>query len=155
MTTATKLASDTKKADEKAAKEATERTAAIAKIDADFREEVKAASDKRTKALLKYPDLNNYAERAWNDTKSEEDATYAEVSLPYRQKLDAVVEAVKTTGNADVVGLEAFEERVRELIAAEKPVALQPSLAGGRPAVPPAGPQPIRKPAAAVKKPGK
>lgn len=109
---------------DKAAKEAAERKAAIDKADADFKAAVVKAAEAREKVLEKYPDLGNVAEAAWNETKVEEDPPYKDVTLDKRQKLDSVVDTIKTTGNADVVGLEDFEARVIELLKERKlPVA--------------------------------
>lgn len=98
-------------------------------IDAHFREDVRKASEKRDKALAKLgPRAGaNIAEIAWNDTKAEDDPAYNDCAADHRAKLDTVVQAVRATGNADVVGLEAFEERVRELLAEEAEAAGTPS----------------------------
>jgi hypothetical protein len=91
-------------------------------INAEFREDVAKAVEKRDKALAKLPRKRgaNTAEIAWNETKAEDDPAYNAIASDYRQKLDTVVQAIRETGNADVVGLEAFEERVKELLAEEK-----------------------------------
>lgn len=93
-------------------------------IDAQFREDVAKAAEKRDKALAKLSRKpghgGNIAEIAWNDTKAEEDPPYNAITADHRHKLDVVVDAVRTTGNADVAGLELFEARVVELLAEEK-----------------------------------
>lgn len=103
-----------------AAKEGAEVEAKRNEIDADFREGVQKLQEKRDKALAKLPRRGNIAEVAWNETKEEGDPPYNAVASDHRQKLDTIVQAVRETGNADVVGLEAFEERVKELLADEK-----------------------------------
>lgn len=89
-------------------------------IDAKFREDVRKAAEHRDKALAKLPRSGNIAEIAWNETKAEGDPEYRDVAGDHRLKLDNVVQAVRETGNADVAGLEAFEEKVKELLAEEK-----------------------------------
>lgn len=108
-----------------AAKEEAKRT----DIDAAFREDVRKAGEKRDKALAKLPSSKrgNIAETAWNDTKTDEDVPYNETAADFRARLDTVVQAVRETGNADVVGLEAFEERVKELLDEEKEAEGTPS----------------------------
>lgn len=101
---------------DKAAKEAAERKAAIDKADADFKEAVAKAAEARDKVLEKYPDLGNVAEAAWNDTKLEEDPLYKDVAFTKREQLNAAVDTIKQTGNADIVGLEEFEKRAVELL---------------------------------------
>lgn len=120
----TNMAAVTQTAQE-AAKEEAKRT----EIDAAFRDDVRKATEKRDKALAKLPSSKhgNIAETAWNETKGEDDPPYNETAADHRAKLDTVVQAVRETGNADVVGLEAFEERVRELLAEEAEAAGTPS----------------------------
>lgn len=120
----TNMAAATQTAQE-AAKEEAKRT----DIDATFREEVQKAADKRTKALAKLPSEKhrNIAETAWNETKAKEDPEYKDTAPDHRAKLDTVVQAIRESGNADVVGLEAFEEKVRELLAEEAEAAGTPS----------------------------
>lgn len=102
-----------KEADAKlAAKEAQIRQEA----DAEFREDVRKATEKRDKKLAKLTLGVNIAEKAWNETKAEDDPPYNAISSDHRQRLDTVVQAVRETGNADVVGLEEFEARVLELV---------------------------------------
>lgn len=117
MSTATKNAAKHLKDADKAKEEAAKRVEAEQKIDAEFREAVAKATEKRDKALAKLSPGSNIAETAWNETKAEEDPLYKDSTADHRRKLDTVVEAVKTTGNADVVGLEDFEARVIELLA--------------------------------------
>lgn len=107
-------AKDKEESAQKAAKAAQERSEA----DTEFREAVQKAAEKRAKRLEKLGGTS-IAEKAWNETKAEEDPPYAQVSGDFRQKLDAIVATIRETGNADVVGLEAFEERVKELVAEE------------------------------------
>lgn len=143
---------------EKAARESAERTAAINEADAEFREDVAKAAAKRDKAIAKFKSPN-VAEQAWNETKSESDPDYNAVSGDFRQKLDNVVQSVKETGNADVVGLEEFEKRVVELLAeqgvpAGSAGALVPADMPGRPAEatePAEKPEPIKKAVTAKK----
>lgn len=104
---------------DKAREEAAKRTAALNEADATFREEVAKAAEKRDKARAKAGAPLSIAERAWDETKSDDDPLYRETALTHRQKLDDVVAAVRTSGNADVVGLEEFEARVVELLAEE------------------------------------
>lgn len=121
MTTATKSAEEARSAADREMEEARERQARINEIDATFREEVKAAADRRAKALADLPGYStNFAETAWNETKAEDDPLYADVSPDFRRKLDTAVDSIRNTGSADIVGLEAFEARVKELIAEEK-----------------------------------
>lgn len=102
-----------KEADAKlAAKEAQIRQEA----DAEFREDVRKATEKRDKKLAKLKTGINIAEKAWNETKADDDPPYNAVSSDHKQKLDTIVQAVRETGNADVVGLEEFEARVKELV---------------------------------------
>lgn len=100
-------------------------------IDAEFRDAVNKASEKRTKALAKLDSKRgpgaNIAEIAWNETKADEDPVYGDTTGEHRNKLAEVVRAVRETGNADVVGLEAFEARVAELLAEVKEAAGTPS----------------------------
>lgn len=98
-------------------------------IDAQFRDDVAKAAEKRDKALAKLPrrGTGNVAETAWNETKREEDPEYKNIAGEHRRKLDDVVNAVRETGNADVAGLEAFEERVKEVLAEEKEAEGTPS----------------------------
>ncbi len=117
MTTATKKASDVRNAADDAKKKATERAEGLSKADAEFRDAVAKAAKKRADAIAKLPGGGNIAETAWNETKADEDPEYNAVSSTFRAKLDDVVAAVRQTGNADVVGLEAFEARVVELLA--------------------------------------
>jgi hypothetical protein len=109
--------------------EAAKEEAKRADIDAAFREDVRKASEKRDKALAKLPSekRGNIAEVAWNETKGDDDPVYADTAVDHRRKLDTVVQTVRETGNADVVGLEAFEERVKELLAEEKEAEGTPS----------------------------
>lgn len=111
----------------KAAEEGAKEEAKRAEIDAKFRDDVRKAAEHRDKALAKLPRTGNIAEIAWNETKAEEDPEYNAVAGDFRQKLDTVVQAVRQTGNADVVGLEAFEEKVKELLAEEKEAEGTPS----------------------------
>ena len=108
-----------------AAKEEAKRS----EIDAQFREDVRKAAEKRDKALAKLPAVKhgNIAETAWNDTKAKEDPIYADTAADHRRRLDTVVQAIRESGNADVVGLEAFEGRVKELLAEEAEPAGTPS----------------------------
>lgn len=138
---------------EKAGKESAARSAAIAEADATYREDVKAAGEKRAKALAKVPGTGNLAETAWANTKSDEDPAYNDLALDFRQKLDAVVDAVRTTGNAGVVGLEEFEAEVVKLLEAEKPSTALAVATGGRPAEPAA--HPAHPAPADAKKPSK
>lgn len=120
-TNAIKAAEDRRSAADEKKAEATERQAAINEIDATFREEVKAAADKRAAAMAELPgESTNMAETAWNETKSEEDPLYADLAMDFRAKVDVAFDAIKTTGNADIAGLEDFEARVKELLAEEK-----------------------------------
>lgn len=118
-------ATDTEKAATEAAKVAAKRN----EIDAQFREDVRKAAEKRDKALEKFGPRHggNIAEIAWNETKADEDPKYGDAAADHRRKLDTVVQAVRASGNADVVGLEAFEERVKELLADEAEAAGTPS----------------------------
>lgn len=121
---ATKTQTDAQKEAEKVAKEAGERKAALDKADADFREAVAKGAEAREKIREKYPDLGNVAELAWNETKPVTDPDYVGCSLTFRQKLDATVDTIKATGNADEIGLKDFEKRVVELLVErELPVA--------------------------------
>lgn len=132
-----KEAEAAEKAALKSAEEAAKKQAAVNEADAAFREDVRKAAEKRAKAREKAGANDNIAERAWNETKAEDDPVYGECALDFRQKLDAVVEAVRNTGNADVVGLEKFEERARQLLAEQggEPgsTALVPADSAGRP----------------------
>lgn len=102
---------------EKAAQKAAEDQAKRNQIEADFREDVAKAADKRAKALAKLdPASVNVAEQAWNDTKPEGEPDYNGITSTKKAQLDLVVDAVRTSGNADVVGLEDFEARVAELL---------------------------------------
>lgn len=141
--TATKATKTPKGDKEQAALEASaERTAALAEADSEFKDAVAKAGEARKKVLDAYPDAGNIAERAWNTTKRDDDVDYAAATLPFRQKLDTVVEAVRSSGNADVVGLEDFEaEVVRLLKELDQPIAgvlpaNQPDSEAGRPAEP-------------------
>lgn len=111
--------------------EAAEVQAKRNEIDAQFRADVAAAGEKRNKALAKLPAEPgkgaNIAELAWNQTKADDDPDYANTAGDHRRKLDTVVQAIRESGNADVVGLEAFEERVKELLADEKEAEGTPS----------------------------
>lgn len=120
----TNMAAVTQTAQE-AAKEEAKRT----DIDATFRDDVRKASEKRDKALAKLPSSKhgNIAEVAWNETKTDEDPLYKDTVADHRAKLDTVVQAVRETGNADVVGLEAFEEKVKELLEEDKEAEGTPS----------------------------
>ena len=95
--------------------------------DAQFREDVAKAAEKRDKALAKLPGSGNIAEEAWNSTKADEDPAYNAVAADHRAKLDTAVQTIRETGNADIVGLEAFEEKVKELLADEKEAEGTPS----------------------------
>lgn len=119
---------------DKAAEEARERETKRNEADTEFRETVRKAGEKRAKV---YADTGagNIAEQAWNDTRDEDtDPPYNEISFTKRQQLDAVVEALRTSGNADVVGLEEFEARAKELLVES---GVEPGSAG---VVPGAGP---------------
>jgi hypothetical protein len=107
-----------KSAADKAAEEAAEQRAAINEADADFREAVAKATEKRDKAIEKATKgkSGNVAEIAWNETKSDDDPLYKDCAVDHRRKLDDIVTAVRQTGNADVVGLEDFEAKVVELL---------------------------------------
>jgi hypothetical protein len=118
---------------EKAAEEAAERQNAINEADAAFREDVAKAAEKRDKAIAKATKgmSTNVAEEAWNETKAEGDPEYRAVAADHRAKLDTVVEAIRTTGNADVVGLEAFEAKVVELLEKRGEMPGEPSTPTG------------------------
>jgi hypothetical protein len=118
---------------EKAAEEAAERQNAINEADAAFREDVAKAAEKRDKAIAKATKgmSTNVAEEAWNETKAEGDPEYRAVAADHRAKLDTVVEAIRTTGNADVVGLEAFEAKVVELLEKRGETPGEPSTPTG------------------------
>lgn len=125
-TTATKSAEDRRTKADEAAEAARERQAKIAEIDTTFKDAVKAAADERAEALAELNEdfpSTNIAEQAWNETKAEADPLYADVAADFRQKLDVTVDTIKGTGNADEVGLEDFEARVKELLAEEDPNA--------------------------------
>lgn len=114
------------------AQEAAEAEQTRAQIDADFRADVAKASEKRDKALAKLDKKTggtggNIDEIAWNETKAEDDPVYNALAPDHRQKLRAVTDAVRSTGNADVVGLEAYEARIVELLADEKAAAGTPT----------------------------
>lgn len=121
---AVKDAKEQAKEDEKAREEAVEEEQTRTEIDAAFHEDVAKASEKRNKALAKLDKKagrgGNIAEIAWNETKAEEDPVYASTAFDHRNKLNAAVDAIRTSGNADIVGLEAFEARVVELLKEEK-----------------------------------
>lgn len=123
--TATEMAKDAIKAADEAAKTEQKRN----EIDAEFREDVHKAAEKRDKALAKLPRAAtaNIAETAWNDTKAEDDPDYANTAADHRRKLDTAVQAIRESGNADIAGLEAFEERVKELLAEEAEAEGTPS----------------------------
>lgn len=104
-----------------------------AEADAEFRETVQKAADKRAKRLAKLPAGANVAEQAWNETKDELDPLYNAVTPDHKFKLDTAVDHIRRTGSADIAGLEAFEARVKELIADEEPTAaLQPASSAGK-----------------------
>ena len=107
------------------AQEATEAEQTRAQIDAKFREDIQKATEKRDKALAKLPNAPgaNLDEVAWNETKADDDPLYNALTPDHRQKLRVVSDAVRSTGNADVVGLEAYEARIVELLADEKAAA--------------------------------
>lgn len=111
------------------AQEAAKEEAKRAEVDTTFREDVRKAAEKRDKVLAKLPTTRrgNIAEVAWNETREDSDPVYADTAGDHRRKLDTVVQAVRETGNADVVGLEAFEEKVKELLAEEKEAEGTPS----------------------------
>jgi hypothetical protein len=108
-----------------AAQESVEVEATRADIDRKFREDVAKAAEKRDKALAKLPNAPgaNLDEIAWNETKADDDPVYAALVPDFKQKLHTVTEAVRATGNADVVGLEAYEARIVELLEDEKAAA--------------------------------
>lgn len=99
---------------EEAAKAAAERK----QIEADLQEDVNTAVAKHDAALAELPG-GSVAERAWNATKADDDPVYREISSVKKQQLAEVEEAVRRTGNADVVGLEAYEAEVKRLLEAE------------------------------------
>lgn len=105
-----------------AAQETAEAEQTRAQIDAKFREDMHKAAEKRDKALAKLPNAPgaNIDEIAWNETKLDDDPPYNALTPEHRQKLRVVTDAVRATGNADVVGLEAYEARIRELLEGEK-----------------------------------
>lgn len=80
-------------------KAAEEKSSALLAADAEFQEDVKAAAEKRRKALEKYPDesMNGTIERAWNAVRGE-DPVYAETAGPFREKLTTHAESVQRTG---------------------------------------------------------
>lgn len=128
----TKTQAELDKAAEVAAKDAQIR----AEADAQFREDVAKAQEKRDKRLAKLSTGTDIVEQAWNETKADDDPPYNALAADHLQKLRAVETAVRETGNADVIGLEAFEERLRELINEQggpTGTALVPSAASGRP----------------------
>lgn len=88
--------------------------------EAELQKTVEEASAKHQAVLAENPAPGSYAEIAWNDTKAEGDPLYAECTGDHRRKLDTAVDAITRTGRADIVGLEAFEARVKELIEAQK-----------------------------------
>lgn len=105
MTTATAKAAQ-EKADE-AKEKAAERQAALAQADTDFREAVAEAAAERQKVYDEYAeDGGNIAERAWNETKLDEDPDYNAVAADHRRKLDVAVDSIRTTGSAGIAGLE-------------------------------------------------
>lgn len=116
-------------ADDKAARPAEQSTTAVTDsaqteakrnaADAQFREDVAKAVEKRDKALAKLPGGGNVAETAWNETKADEDPAYNAVASDFRGKLDAAVRSITETKSAGIAGLEAFEARVKELLAKE------------------------------------
>lgn len=112
-----------------AALEGAEAEAKRADIDTRFREDVNKAAEKRNKALSKLPAerRKNIAETAWNETKAEDDPDFNAVTPDHRAKLNYTVQTVRETGNADIVGLEAFEAKVKELLADEKEAEGTPS----------------------------
>lgn len=120
-TESTKARNARDEADEAAAKTA-EVQATRAEIDAQFRADIAKATEKRDKALAKLPDTPgaNIEEVAWNDTKRDDDPPYNALAIEHRQKLHTAAEAVRATGSAGIVGLEAYEARVKELLEAEK-----------------------------------
>lgn len=128
---AERVASQRDKDAKLAAKEAEKRQ----EIDAEFREDVRKAAEKRDKALSKLKTGRNLAEIAWNKTKAEEDPAYNAVDSTFRERLNTVVQTIRETGNADVVGLEAFEAEVKELVAEEggpTGTALEPTAMPGK-----------------------
>lgn len=132
--TATEMA----KAADKAAEKAAETEQKRAEIDQQYRDDVAKAGEKRAKALAKLPaHRGNIAEVAWDETKREEDPLYNAVAPDHRAKLDTAVQTIRESGNADIVGLEAFEERVKELLAEEAEAEGTPSkVAAAAKAVP-------------------
>ena len=123
-------AAEKSKAAQKTAEESAKEQAKRAEIDKEFQDDVAKAAEKRTKALSKLSPKargGNIAEIAWNDTKADEDPDFGSVDATHREKLNYVVQTIRETGNADVVGLEAFEERVKELLDEEKEAEGTPS----------------------------
>lgn len=115
MTTATaKKAQD----DAQAQKDyAAEKQAAIAEADAEFQKAVEEAAAARQEVLDQYPDESNIAERAWNQTKSDEDPLYKDTTATHRHRLTTAVDSIRTTGTAGIEGLQEFEARAIELLA--------------------------------------
>lgn len=152
--TAAKTAKTKKTRDEEILEYADKRRKAVADADAEFQDTVAKAADKRKKALDKFPDTGNFAERAWNSTKADSDPVYDEVTPDFRRKLDTAVDAIRTTGSANIAGLEDFEVEVKKLLAAE-PVATRALALAPVPVPPvptPAVPLPSVEPSATAPK---
>lgn len=123
----TKTAAKTEKSKKQEALDyAAKRTAALKEADAKLAEAFAKAIEARDKVYAEWPDANNFAEIAWNNTKVDEDPLYKDVASPFRAKLDDAAATIRTTGNADIVGLEDFEVEVKRLLEeSEIPVGSQ------------------------------